>query len=110
MTSRFTSARYKGLAALLILVAVIPVAVGQDPWYRFFGMDGNRLIVNCKAAVRSLNSSHKPTTATGTVQEAYDMGYCQGLVSGVASSMNSNDGVDLVTPNPSTAQLVRVVE
>jgi hypothetical protein len=96
------------VVALLALVIVAP-AFGKDDWYRAFGPDGNRLIVTCKAALRVMDTND-PKTGTGTKQDAYDDGYCQGLVTGVASSINSEDGADLTTPNPSISQLIRVVQ
>jgi len=84
------------IAALLTFFVVAP-AFGKDTWYRVVGPDGNHLIVTCEAG-------------TGTKQDAYDAGYCQGLVTGVAASINSEDGADLVTPNPSISQMMRVVQ
>ena len=49
-------------------------------------------------------------TIKGTWQEAYDTGYCYGMVSGVASWLGSEDGADLLAPNPSVTQLIRVVQ
>ena len=95
------------IVALLTFAAVAP-AVGKDTWYPAFGPDGNHLTVICKAALRVMDASHE--TGTGTKQDAYDEGYCQGLVSGVASYINSEDGADLSTPNPPISQLVRVVQ
>lgn len=90
-------------------MAVAPT-LGEENWYRAFGPDGNHFIVTCKAAVREMDTNHNVGTGTGTRQDAYDVGFCQGLVNGVASSMNSDNDVDLVTSNPSTNQLIRVVE
>lgn len=95
------------IVALFALVVVAP-AFGKDTWYPVFGPDGNHLIVACKAALRVMDANDEK--GTGTKQDAYDDGYCQGLVSGVASYINSEDGADLTTPNPSISQLIRVVQ
>jgi hypothetical protein len=73
---------------LLMFISVVP-AVGKDEWYPVFGPDGNHLIVTCRAALRVIDSGGEK--GTGTKQNAYDSGYCQGLVSGVASYINSED-------------------
>jgi hypothetical protein len=95
------------VVALLALVVIAPT-FGKDTWYPTFGPDGNHLISTCKAALRVIDASDEK--GTGTKQDAYDEGYCQGLVSGVASYINSEDDADLVSPNPSVSQLIRVVQ
>ncbi len=95
------------ITALFAFVAIVP-SFGKETWYPLFGPDGNHLIVTCKAALRVMDANDE--TGKGTKQDAYDEGYCQGLVSGVASQISSEDGADLTSPNPSTSQLVRVVQ
>jgi hypothetical protein len=96
------------MVALLVL-ACSATAAGKDSWYPTFGTDGNHLIVACKVALKVIDAGDA-NAGTGTKQDAYNEGYCQGLVSGVASYINSEDGADLTTPNPSTTQLIRVVQ
>jgi hypothetical protein len=95
------------IAAFVALIVVVP-AFGKDTWYPTFGPDGNHLIVACKTALRVEDAGDEK--GTGSKQDAYYDGYCRGLVSGVASYINSEDGADLTTPNPSVGQLIRVVE
>ncbi len=64
--------------------------------------------MTCKTALRVIDANQE--TGPFTKQDAYDQGYCQGLVSGVASYINSEDGADLTAPNPSISQLIRVVQ
>jgi hypothetical protein len=96
------------VVALFALVFVAP-AFGKDDWYPTFGPDGNHLFVTCKAALRVIDANRNDA-GTGKAQDAYDEGYCQGLVSGVASSINSEDGADLTASNPSVNQMIRVVQ
>ena len=95
------------IVAILALVVVVP-AFGKDTRYSVFGPDGNHLIVTCRVSLRFMDANDEK--GTGTKQDAFDDGYCQGLVSGVASHINSEDGADLTTPNPTVGQLIRIVE
>ncbi|MFY9683272.1 MAG: Rap1a/Tai family immunity protein [Candidatus Sulfotelmatobacter sp.] len=97
------------IVTMLALVVVAP-ALGKDDWYPVFGPDGNHLIVTCKVALRVLDANPEAEGQTGTNQDAYDEGHCQGLVEGVASNINSEDGADLASARPSTTQLIRVVQ
>jgi hypothetical protein len=98
----------KQIIVVLLTFVIVAPAFGKDNWYPVFGPDGNHLIVICKAALRVMDAHDE--TGPGTKQDAYDEGYCQGLVSGVASHINSEVGADLTTPNPSISQLIRVVQ
>ncbi len=98
----------KKIIVALFAIAVIRPAFAKDTWYPTFGPDGNHLTVACKAALRVMDANDG--RASGSKQDAYDDGYCQGIVSGVASHINSEDGADLVGPNPSVGQLIRVVQ
>ena len=93
------------LVILLMLVSVIAKSQEKN-WHRVVGGDGNQLIVACKSAMAKIDSSEWE----GTKQQAYDAGYCMGLIVGVAENMNSEDSVDLMSDSPSLAQLVRVTE
>jgi hypothetical protein len=98
------------LLTLGVMLSSVPLTSQQsnNPWYVDFTTSGTQLIVVCKSAVSQLDAHLSNDVETGTHQEAYNTGYCTGLIAGTASSMNSNDGVDL--SHASLDQLVRVVQ
>lgn len=65
-------------------------------------MDGNQLIAVCKSAVQMLDEPSREYTK----QEVYNIGYCQGFVSGIADS-TQNEADLMGIPR---GQLVRVVQ
>jgi hypothetical protein len=73
-----------------------------DEWGWAVGGDGNQLITACKSAVRSLDDPSREYTK----QDVYNIGFCQGFVSGTADSMHND--ADLM--GISRGQMVRVVE
>jgi hypothetical protein len=93
------------LLFVLLFTLVIPATAKED-WYRVFGPNGNTFIVACKAAVLKINDDSWQSTK----QEAHDSGYCMGFVSGIAETMNSDEGVDFSDPAITRDQLIRVVQ
>jgi hypothetical protein len=93
------------LTLVFLFMAVMPT-MATEQWYRVFGPNGNAFIVECKAAVHKVDDPDWQ----GTKQEAHDSGFCSGLVTGVAETMNENEGVDLSDAAITSQQLVRVVQ
>jgi hypothetical protein len=89
-----------GFALLTIFAFPSPNAFADDLGW-VVGGDGNQLIAACKPAVQVLDEPSREFTK----QEVYNIGYCQGLVSGVADTIQ--DGSLMAIPR---GQMVRVVE
>jgi hypothetical protein len=104
MTTLFTVARYKALIAMLILIAATPAAVGDSRRFGF-GQDGNYFLVKCTKALQALDSNDQ---AIQTKQDAINVGYCEGLVSAVATDLVLEGRIDLDTSRPSVRQLIQV--
>ena len=105
MTPLFTVARYKALIALLILIAATPAAVDENSRRFGFGQDGNYFLVKCTKALQALDSNDQ---AIHTKQDAYNVGYCEGLVSALATDLVFGGRVDLDKSRPSVRQLIQV--
>src|SRR5579862_2993873 len=89
-----------GFVLLPIFVFATANAFADD-WGWSVGGDGNQLITACKPAVQVLDEPSREFTK----QEVYNIGYCQGFVSGVADTIQ--DGSLMAVPR---GQMVRVVE
>ena len=94
------------LSLLTVVFLLATAATAKEQWYRVFGPNGNTLIVPCKAAVQKIDSPDWQ----GTKQEAYDSGFCMGFVSGIADTMNEEEGVDFSDSAITRDQLIRVVQ
>jgi len=90
-----------GFVLLSISVFASANAFG-DEWGWVVGGDGNQLIAACKSAVQKLDEPSREFTK----QDVYNIGFCQGFVSGVADSMQ-NDANLMSIPRD---QMVRVVQ
>jgi hypothetical protein len=83
------------------------VAACGDEWaMREYGKDGNLLITFCKSAVTQADAPSGLWKMETTKQEAYNIGFCEGFVSGVADSVQ--DDANLI--DIPRDQLVRVVQ
>jgi len=91
------------MALMMVILAGCSVA-SSDEWAWDFGGDGNQLITSCKPAIDKLDEPSRVFTK----QEVYYIGYCDGLVSGIASSSITEDDADL--RGVPRGQLERVVE
>lgn len=72
-----------------LLFLLITTATAEEKWTRVWGPNGNTFVVACKAAVQKIDDSEWQ----GTKQEAQNAGFCTGFVSGIAETMNEEDGV-----------------
>ncbi len=90
---------------VLLFLLVVP-ATAKEQWYRIWGPNGNTFVVECKAAIQKIDSRDWQ----GTKQEAHDSGFCLGFVSGIAETMNEEEGVDFSDSAISRDQLIRVVQ
>ena len=97
--------RFLKTKLILILLGLVVPAAAKEQWYRVWGPDGNAFIVECMAAIRKMDDP----SWQGTKQEAHDSGFCLGLVSGVAETMNDEEGVDFSDAAITRDQLIRVV-
>jgi hypothetical protein len=70
-----------------------------------FGQDGNYFLVKCNKALQALDSNDQ---AIQTKQDAINVGYCEGLVSAVATDLVFEGHIDLDTSRPSVRQLIQV--
>ncbi len=89
-----------GIALLMFVFG--SASIFGDDWIKEFGVDGNQLIAACKAAVQELDEPSREFTK----QEVYNIGYCQGFVSGIADSVQDDTNLT----DASRDQLVRVVQ
>jgi len=89
-----------GFVLLLISVFASANAFGDDLGWAVGG-DGNQLITACKSAVQMLDEPSREFTK----QEVYNIGYCHGLVSGVADTTQNANLMGI-----QRGQMVRVVQ
>jgi hypothetical protein len=96
--------KVKTMLAFLFLLT--GTAMAKEQRYRVWGPTGNSFMATCKAAIQKIDNPDWQ----GTKQEAHDSGYCMGFVSGVAETMNEEEGVDFSDSAITRDQLVRVVQ
>jgi hypothetical protein len=89
-----------GFVLLPIFVFGGAKAFGDDLGWAVGG-DGNQLITACKSAVQMLDEPSRDFTK----QEVYNIGYCHGLVSGVADTTENANLIGI-----QRGQMVRVVQ
>jgi hypothetical protein len=89
-----------GLVLLPTLILAGAKAFGEDLGWAVGG-DGNQLITACKSAVQRLDEPSREFTK----QEVYNIGYCHGIVSGVADTTQEAGLIDI-----RRGQMVRVVQ
>jgi Rap1a immunity proteins len=89
-----------GFVLLPIFVFAGARAFGDDLGWAVGG-DGNQLITACKSAVQTLDEPSREFTK----QEVYNIGWCQGLVSGVADATQNAGLIGI-----QRGQMVRIVQ
>lgn len=97
-----TTKRVALALVLLPILAFISANAFGDEWAWAVGPDGNQLIMACKSAVRNLDEPSRESTK----QDVYNIGFCEGFVSGTADSMYNDANLTGI----SRGQMVRVVQ
>jgi hypothetical protein len=87
----------------MVIFSGVSASASADEWAWNLGGDGNQLITSCKSAVQKLDEPSRVFTQ----QEVYYIGYCDGFVSGIADSPQTQSDANLM--GVPRGQLERVV-